>query len=144
MAIENDIGMMMYAVVRAMKKKHAHAHSAMAHELTMAQIHALNHIYEAPRQMKELAEEMHVSLPTLSALVDKLVAMDLVARQRSTEDGRVFLVVMTKKGEQLWKESMDAKKQRMQQMLSHLSAKDKKDLLRILTKLYSASGPDEA
>lgn len=139
MAIENDIGMMMHAVVRAMKKDAQHSHtSGMAGELTMTQIHALHHIYESPQPMKDLAVEMHVSLPTLSSLVDKLVEMGLVARTKSKTDGRVILVTMTKKGERLWKQSMDAKKERMQHILKHLSAKDKKDLLRILTRLYSA------
>jgi DNA-binding MarR family transcriptional regulator len=49
----------------------------------------------------ELAEQLAVTRPSVSAIVQKLIKLGYVTKVRSTEDGRVYHVDLTSKGEQL-------------------------------------------
>jgi DNA-binding MarR family transcriptional regulator len=48
--------------------------------------------------VKELAEKIHRTQPTVTVLVDKLQKLGYVVRKKSTEDSRVTLVNLTEKG----------------------------------------------
>lgn len=51
-----------------------------------------------PRRITELAESEALAQPTVTQLVDRLQARELVARERSPHDGRVVLVTLTETG----------------------------------------------
>jgi DNA-binding MarR family transcriptional regulator len=51
--------------------------------------------------VKELAERIHRTQPTVTVLVDKLQKLGYVERIKSWEDNRVTLVNLTEKGNQL-------------------------------------------
>ena len=48
--------------------------------------------------MKELAEKIHRTKPTVTVLIDKLVDLGYVVKEKSTEDCRVTFVGLTEKG----------------------------------------------
>lgn len=48
--------------------------------------------------MKDLAEEIHRTKPTVTVLVNKLVDLGYVTRERSYEDSRVTFISLTAKG----------------------------------------------
>jgi len=48
--------------------------------------------------MKELAEKIHRSKPTVTVLVDKLVALGYVTKEKSDTDSRVTYIHLTEKG----------------------------------------------
>lgn len=48
--------------------------------------------------MKDLAEKIHRTKPTVTVLVDKLVALDYVTKEKSKEDSRVTFIRLTEKG----------------------------------------------
>lgn len=48
--------------------------------------------------MKELAEKIHRTKPTVTVLVDKLVELGYVIKEKSHEDSRVTFIKLTKKG----------------------------------------------
>ncbi|MED4227833.1 MarR family transcriptional regulator [Neobacillus cucumis] len=51
--------------------------------------------------VKELAEKIHRTQPTVTVLIDKLQKLGYVERIKSWEDSRVTLIKLTKKGVQL-------------------------------------------
>jgi DNA-binding MarR family transcriptional regulator len=51
--------------------------------------------------VKELAEKIHRTQPTVTVLVDKLEKLGYVERKKSEEDNRVTLIKLTEKGIQL-------------------------------------------
>lgn len=51
--------------------------------------------------MKDLAEKIHRTKPTVTVLVDKLVAYGYVTKVKSSEDSRVTFIELTKKGRAL-------------------------------------------
>jgi len=48
--------------------------------------------------MKDLAEKIHRTKPTVTVLVDKLVNLGYVTKEKSFEDGRVTFIKLTEKG----------------------------------------------
>lgn len=51
--------------------------------------------------MKELAERIHRTKPTVTVLVDKLVALGYVTKEKSREDSRITFIRLTEKGKAL-------------------------------------------
>ena len=63
------------------------------HDLTLAQHAALMAINErGPSTIKALAEALGISAPSASAMVDKLVAKDILIREQSLQDRREVTV----------------------------------------------------
>ncbi|AIF53097.1 MarR family winged helix-turn-helix transcriptional regulator [Pelosinus sp. UFO1] len=48
--------------------------------------------------MKDLAEKIHRTKPTVTVLVDKLVNLGYVTKEKSNEDSRVTFIKLTEKG----------------------------------------------
>jgi len=48
--------------------------------------------------MKDLAEKIHRTKPTVTVLVDKLVVLDYVTKEKSHEDSRITFIKLTEKG----------------------------------------------
>lgn len=51
--------------------------------------------------MKELAEKIHRTKPTVTVLVDKLVSLGYVTKEKCSEDSRNTWIRLTKSGEEL-------------------------------------------
>ncbi len=47
----------------------------------------------------QLAEELEVTMPSVSAIVKKLIRMGYVKKEQSQQDRRIFYIVLTPKGE---------------------------------------------
>ncbi len=62
----------------------------------------LFHLYAGKTYtMKELAERIHRTKPTVTVLIDKLVDYGYVSKEKSSEDSRVTFITLTEKGLQL-------------------------------------------
>lgn len=86
---------------------------ANAAKLTAAQFRALQIVGEAGRATpSDIATRMGVSQATITALVDKLVARDMVTRERSERDRRQTNVTITELGQATVDEAPDALQQR--------------------------------
>jgi DNA-binding MarR family transcriptional regulator len=78
-------------------------------DLSLTQLKLLSHLYElpepaqgeepAPLSVKQVAEELGISLPAASRAIDPLVKRRLVARQEDPLDRRVKRVRLTSRGE---------------------------------------------
>ena len=49
--------------------------------------------------MKDIAEKIHRTKPTVTVLIDKLEKLGFVKREKSTEDSRVTYILLTEKSE---------------------------------------------
>jgi DNA-binding MarR family transcriptional regulator len=81
-------------------------------------------------------------IPDVTRVIDRLLAQGLVARQRSTDDGRVVLVRLTEKGLQLLADMDEPLRNLHVEQLRHMSREELEaldDLLRVARE--SAAAP---
>jgi DNA-binding MarR family transcriptional regulator len=67
-------------------------------ELSRTEAGLLSTLADGPRRITELAETEALAQPSISKLVDKLEARDLVTRERAEDDGRVVVVSISAEG----------------------------------------------
>lgn len=98
--------------------------------LTMAQLKTLLvlHIH-GPMGGNELATRMHVSVPSVSGMVDRLEARDLVTRQEDPADRRVRLVVLSETGAAMIAEHEAAGREINEEILGALDVEDLRALV---------------
>lgn len=59
----------------------------------------LGHLFTGEKYtMKDLAEKIHRTKPTVTVLIDKLVHLGYVTKEKSREDSRVTFISLTEKG----------------------------------------------
>lgn len=76
--------------------------------LTYPQYIALMALWEkSPMTVNELGKRLYLDSGTLSPLIKRLEAMDLVSRSRSPEDERVVMVALTPQGTALRSSGLD-------------------------------------
>lgn len=88
-----------------------------------------------PCPMNTLAQNMHVSMPTVSGIVDRLVKRGYVTRQASIEDRRQVVVGLSKKGQTMITQFQSAMSQRWEDVLKSLQQSDVDDFYRVVTGL---------
>jgi DNA-binding MarR family transcriptional regulator len=81
-------------------------HEVAELDLSLTQLKILSHLYELPAEedpgqelsVKELGEQLGISLPATSRALDPLVRRRMAARKEDTEDRRVKRVWLTRSG----------------------------------------------
>jgi DNA-binding MarR family transcriptional regulator len=93
------IELMKLRIAGRMCAAHVDDGKGRAVELTLAQMNSLRVVRDRDQvSVKELAEALRVSAPSASAMVERLVDMDLVTREQSQTDRREVVVRLTAKG----------------------------------------------
>lgn len=87
-----------------------------------------------PLSCLEIVERMLQVVPAMTGLLDRLEKMELVSRERCTEDRRVVYVDLTPKGKELVSKLDQPLHALNQKLLGHLSAAELKELSRLLEK----------
>lgn len=108
--------------------------SKIAH-LSPVQIHTLFFLENKKIPVGDIARYFTIAIPTVTALLDKLVEMKLVSRKQSKEDRRMVYVSLTKPGDNLLKKAKIQRAKKINEILSKLSQEDKEQLLSILKKV---------
>ena len=100
MAAENrrKLGKLMHSVGREL-----YFHSSWG----IRQTEILKMLYDGPMTQKEIQEKLGIQPATISELISKLEAKELVKRERSTEDHRVVVISLTNEGKKSAKRRMD-------------------------------------
>ena len=107
--------------------------------ITQTQFLVLVAIFSKHRStMKNLADNMHVSMPTMSGIVDRLVKSGYIKRQEDQKDRRQVTIELSVKGERLIKQFQSIISRRWQEVLQSLSEKDVKSFFDVVTKLKNA------
>ena len=81
----------------------AEAVNSLKTKLTILEIHTIEALGRRPSiKMRDLAEIMEISTPSVTAVVDKLEKKGFARRQTTPSDRRVFLIELTPKGLELF------------------------------------------
>jgi len=110
--------------------------------LTTAQIKLLTCFSDKDsHSMTELSVSLAVSMPTITAMVDRLETANMVKRERNNVDRRVVQVRLTAAGKRELKKLTHIRRDEMEKILMNLSAKEMNTFLgsielvaRLLTK----------
>lgn len=92
---------------------------------------------------KALAQQMRVGQATVTSLVDKLVAQQLVRRQRSEVDRRQSHVMITDKGRDCLRQAPDAQQQRFVRAFRSLADWEQAQLVSSLERVAAMLDADD-
>jgi DNA-binding MarR family transcriptional regulator len=84
---------------------------------------------------KEIGEQTLITKGTLTGVVDRLEQKDLVKRVPSSEDRRCTQVVLTTRGNKVFKKEFPRQIDFLKQRFEKLSRSDRRDALRLLGKI---------
>lgn len=108
------------------------AHAARR-DLSLSQMHMLILLRElGPRTVGQLAERLHVSLPSASAMVHRLQANGLVVRSHDESDRRLVHVRLSARGESEAEEAAGMKREAARRVLSQFETRELDALLQVL------------
>ena len=85
--------------------------------------------------MRALAENLHVSMPTISGIVDRLVKAGYIRRVGDLKDRRQVVVELTSKGKLLIEQFQQAVSFRWKEVLKTLDTKEVESFSRVILKL---------
>ena len=85
--------------------------------------------------MGALAKSLHVRMPTATGIIDRLAHAGYVQRLHTAEDRRQVVVELTRKGQGFMHEFESVIRQRWEEVLKSLSAKELKAFYHVITKL---------
>jgi len=109
--------------------------------LTVPQMRALGYIRRTPgTSLSGVAEHLGVTPPTASALVDRLVRMDLVHRVPDPEERRRAVLTISPEGRALWTWTTARIRETLRDDLRSVSARDLDEVRRALATLAGALG----
>ena len=104
--------------------------------VTQTQFVVLVAIHSAGRSpMSALADNMHVSLPTMSGIVERLVKAGYIRRLEEPQDRRQVVIELARKGEQMIKQFQSVVAQRWQEVLQVLEPSDIESFYAVVSKL---------
>lgn len=87
-----------------------------------------------PMPCLEIGDRMIQVVPAMTGLLDRLEKLELIKRERCTQDRRVVYIELTEKAKQLL-DSMDARVHELhKQLIGHLTQTELKELSRLLEK----------
>ena len=88
-------------------------------------------------QMKELAEFIDKDKSTVTALVSKLLKLGFVKKEKDTDDNRISFISLTEKGKGLNPVIDDISNELDMKAYFGLSEKEKKQLVKLLIKMFN-------
>ena len=93
---------------------------------------------KTPPTMGELSAKLDIPLSSATRMADGLVDAKFVERCADAHDRRVVRLCMTESGQKFFHTGKILMKQRISQILKHLSQDEQKQLLRIINKLIDS------
>lgn len=85
--------------------------------------------------MKDISEKIERDKSTVTTLVDKLVSIGYVTKQKDFNDSRIVLVSLTEKGKQLKSDFEEISSELLSVVFSGIEEEEKEILIRTLTKI---------
>ena len=89
-------------------------------------------VFHGSVRMGELAEALRVDASTATRAVNRLVDAGLASRERSDDDGRVMVVVLTAHGREVHRAMMVRRRDALEGILADLSPKERLQLATLL------------
>ena len=88
--------------------------------------------------MKKLAEQMHLTISTITRIVDQLEGKKLVKRKQLPEDSRVRMIKLTPKGEKIFLKSWTNVFESEKKIFENIKPEHRKVLLSLLKDLNNS------
>ncbi len=105
-------------------------------DLSVTEIHTIEAIGEyIPRNMSEVANDLKITLGTLTTAINKLIKKGYVERERVEEDRRVVKVKLTKKGKLAYKVHQKFHGDMIKETINGLTEEEEEILITSLEKL---------
>ena len=130
---------MIFKVTRLMKDEMSFSNNLV--HLSILQIQTLIFLKcseDKKVSMTDIAEYFDIELPSATSLVTKLCDLKLVERKADKDDRRLVIIVLTGGGKKLLDLAMNARRKKLEKILSYLSKKDKLELLSIFKTLANS------
>ncbi|MGB2601094.1 MAG: MarR family transcriptional regulator [Candidatus Omnitrophota bacterium] len=86
--------------------------------------------------MGELAQALNLSMGAVTGVVDKMIEMEIVERERSSEDRRVVKVGLVEKGKALVSDVNKMRIDATKELYSALTDEEREEYLRMIRKIY--------
>lgn len=86
--------------------------------------------------MTELSRVLNLTTSAVTVIVDKMISMKLVKRERSVKDRRIVNVELLSKGKETVKEADKEKISMINNIYSVLTEGEKEEFLKLMTKVY--------
>jgi len=105
-------------------------------DITVKQVGYLKAIDEHEKvTFSRLARITRNSKPTITEMVNKFVKMECVYRERSADDGRIYYICLTEKGQMIARSEKNALLKLIEKMSDALDEHDMDTLIQILHKI---------
>lgn len=105
-------------------------------QLTMKQIEYLKTIHKYDDlTFSQLAEIFNLSKPTVSEMIIKFIKMDCVYKEQSQNDGRVYFIRLTEKGEYMAKVEQHKADMAVDRIFNSLTDQEIDALIELLEKI---------
>lgn len=131
-----EISKMMPLIIREVTKKQMSIITKGL--LTVPQFVILDLLVErGPCRMSELAKTLGFTMSAVTAIVDKMIKLKLVKRERSSEDRRVVNVIILNKGGETVGRVNEERHDAANRIFSPLTEEDRDEYLRLLRKVYN-------
>jgi DNA-binding MarR family transcriptional regulator len=105
-------------------------------DITLKQIHYLKTIDQNGEvTFSRLAEITQNSKPTITDMINKLIRMDCVFREQCPDDGRIYYIRLTGKGEMIARAEQKALEQLIERLIDSLDEDEIDALIEILKKV---------
>lgn len=135
-ALNEQIAEQMFALSRVMKEEMTFDSDTA--QLTILQLQALIFIKRNGEvTMTEVATQFGISLPTATALSNKLVSGKFIKRVNDATDRRIVKLILTPKGDEMLQTAMKQRNAKINTMLSYMSQREKEQLLKIMNNLVT-------
>lgn len=113
--------------------------------ISNAQVRAVVHLAEyGPQTMGELAQGLRITTPSTTGLINPLVDMDLVQRERDDEDRRVVRVRLTQKAQTMAGHVLAQRRREVERALDGMDEEARVHFLEGLQRLACAYDTDES
>jgi|GEM_PF-558343 len=108
--------------------------------LSILEVHTIETLGRRPGlKMREIAEVMEISTPSVTAVIDKLEKKGFARRKTTPADRRVFLIELTQKGMDLFERHSQQHKKMAETVLSCIPGESVHRFLELLTAIVGKS-----
>ncbi|MEG0578306.1 MAG: MarR family winged helix-turn-helix transcriptional regulator, partial [Niameybacter sp.] len=104
-------------------------------DLSITEMHVIEAIGLGSRTMTDVADQLGITVGTLTTSINRLVKKEYVSRRRSEEDRRYVEIEITQKGKLAYRVHEAFHQIMVQNMIEGLSNEDNEVLIKSLTRL---------
>ncbi|MBU0682948.1 MAG: MarR family transcriptional regulator [Candidatus Omnitrophota bacterium] len=106
--------------------------------VTFPQIAILDFLNErGPSKMGDLANMLNMTMSAVTGIVDKMIKLKLVKRDRSSKDRRIVRIVLLKKACGMVKLMDKERRELVNDLFSVFTSSEKREYLKLVKKMYN-------